>query len=116
MEAQLHTAAQYVRMSTDGQDLSPIIQKQAIAAFAAQNDLEVIATYEDVGRSGIDIVNRPSLRKLLRDVVDGVAFKTVLVYDVSRWGRFQDADASAYYEYHCRLQGVNVIYVAEPFG
>jgi hypothetical protein len=39
----------------------------------------------------------------------------VLVYDVSRWGRFQDTDASAYYEYHCRLHGVAVIYVAEAF-
>jgi hypothetical protein len=24
-------------------------------------------------------------------------YSTILVYDVSRWGRFQDADESAYY-------------------
>jgi hypothetical protein len=43
-------------------------------------------------------------------------YSTVLVYDVSRWGRFQNADASAYYDYHCRLHGVKVVYVAEAFG
>jgi DNA invertase Pin-like site-specific DNA recombinase len=26
-------------------------------------------------------------------------FSALLVYDVSRWGRFQDVDESAYYEY-----------------
>src|SRR5690606_10669107 len=39
----------------------------------------------------------------------------VLVYDVSRWGRFQDADESAYYEYKCRRSGINVQYCAEQF-
>ena len=42
-------------------------------------------------------------------------FKAVLVYDVSRWGRFQDADESAYYEYICRRAGIEVRYCAEQF-
>ena len=42
-------------------------------------------------------------------------FKSILVYDVSRWGRFQDADESAYYEYICRQAGVAVHYCAEQF-
>jgi DNA invertase Pin-like site-specific DNA recombinase len=42
-------------------------------------------------------------------------FEIVLVYDVSRWGRFQDADESAYYEYQCRRSGVRVEYCAEPW-
>src|SRR5207247_6068933 len=36
-------------------------------------------------------------------------------YGVSRWGRFQDADESAYYEYICRQAGVSVHYCAEQF-
>jgi DNA invertase Pin-like site-specific DNA recombinase len=56
------------------------------------------------------------LLKLLHDVTTAKQFATVLVYDVSRWGRFQDTDAAAYYEYHCRLHGTAVIYVAEMFG
>jgi DNA invertase Pin-like site-specific DNA recombinase len=42
-------------------------------------------------------------------------FQAILVYDVSRWGRFQDADESAYYEYICRRAGIQVIYCAEQF-
>jgi DNA invertase Pin-like site-specific DNA recombinase len=37
------------------------------------------------------------------------------VYDVSRWGRFQDADESAYYEYICKRAGITVQYCAEQF-
>ena len=39
----------------------------------------------------------------------------ILVYDVSRWGRFQDADESAYYEYLCKRAGIEVHYCAEQF-
>lgn len=42
-------------------------------------------------------------------------FNLILVYDVSRWGRFQDADESAYYEYICKRKGIAVVYVAEQF-
>ena len=34
---------------------------------------------------------------------------------MSRWGRFQDADESAYYEYICRRANVGVQYCAEQF-
>jgi hypothetical protein len=34
---------------------------------------------------------------------------------VSRWGRFQDADESAYYEYICRRAKIEVHYCAEEF-
>src|SRR6202043_1445265 len=42
-------------------------------------------------------------------------FTIILVYDVSRWGRFQDADESAYYEYICKRAGITVQYCAEQF-
>ena len=34
---------------------------------------------------------------------------------MSRWGRFQDADESAYYEYICKRAGISVHYCAEQF-
>ena len=34
---------------------------------------------------------------------------------MSRWGRFQDADESAYYEFICREAGIAVHYCAEQF-
>ncbi|MFM0019473.1 MULTISPECIES: recombinase family protein [Paraburkholderia] len=109
-------AAQYVRMSTDHQQYSPENQKTALADYARVHDIDIVETYEDDGRSGVTLRHRPALLKLLKDVLDpGRAFETVLVYDVSRWGRFQDVDESAHHEYICRQAGVSVIYCAEPF-
>ena len=59
---------------------------------------------------------RDALKRLIDDVQTGTAdFTTILVYDVSRWGRFQDADESAYYEYICKRAGISVQYCAEQF-
>jgi DNA invertase Pin-like site-specific DNA recombinase len=53
---------------------------------------------------------------MIEDVQAGRAdYRAILVYDVSRWGRFQDADESAYYEYLCRRAGIEVHYCAEQF-
>jgi DNA invertase Pin-like site-specific DNA recombinase len=103
-------------MSTDLQDLSIDLQKQAIAAYARSADLQIVATYEDAGKSGLSIRRREGMKRLVREVTaPNCPFGKVLVYDVSRWGRFQDTDASAYWEYHCQMHGVEVIYVAEAF-
>jgi len=49
--------------------------------------------YADAGKSGIEIKHRKELRRLLADVMNGRAqYKAILVYDVSRWGRFQDVE------------------------
>jgi len=91
-------------------------QKAVIAAYALTNNLTIVRSYEDAGRSGLSAEGRQSLMRLVDDVVNGDAdFDTVLVYDVSRWGRFQDADEAAYYEYICRRGGVSVRYCAEQF-
>ncbi|WP_268934914.1 recombinase family protein [Sphingomonas sp. Leaf4] len=109
-------AAQYVRMSTDLQRYSTENQAEAIAAYAARRDFEIVRTYADEGRSGLNIAGRDSLRELIADVQAGRAdYDAVLVYDISRWGRFQDADESAYYEFICRSHGIAVHYCAEQF-
>ena len=109
-------AAQYIRMSTDKQRYSTQNQAATIAAYAAQHNLKIIRTYIDEGRSGLRITNRDGLVDLINDIRLGKAdFDQVLVYDVSRWGRFQDIDESAYYEFICRQAGVKVVYCAEQF-
>jgi DNA invertase Pin-like site-specific DNA recombinase len=114
---QTRRAAQYLRMSTEHQEFSTANQRDAIGAFAVAKGFKIVATYEDAGKSGLTLSGRPSLRKLIADVVAGQdVFDTILVYDVSRWGRFQDADESAHLEYMCRLAGVHVEYCAEPFS
>jgi DNA invertase Pin-like site-specific DNA recombinase len=103
-------------MSTDLQDRSPTVQKETVARYAADHGLEVVKTYADEGISGLTLRERPGLQALLADISDGqTGFGVVLVYDVSRWGRFQDTDESAHYEYLCRRAGVRVEYCTEPF-
>ena len=110
------SAAIYVRMSTDHQVCSPEHQRHNLHTFALARGYCVVREYVDEGKSGLDIKGRPGLRALIHDVEAGSpGFSTVLVYDVSRWGRFQDVDESAHYEYVCRNAGVTVLYCAEPF-
>jgi len=112
----LGRAAQYVRMSTEHQRYSTENQADAIRQYAERRGLEVVRTYADEGKSGLRMDGRDAIKQLIEDVQTGRAdFSTILVYDVSRWGRFQDADESAYYEYICRRAGIAVQYCAEQF-
>jgi DNA invertase Pin-like site-specific DNA recombinase len=112
----LISAAQYLRMSTDFQKYSLANQRATIAAYAMENGFQVVCSYEDAGRSGVTAKRRAGLKGLLADVVSGEAqFTHILVVDVSRWGRFQDPDEAAHYEFICREAGVGVVYCAEMF-
>ncbi len=112
----LRRAAQYIRMSTEQQSYSPKNQADAIAAYAFRHGFEIVRTYSDEGKSGLTFDGRKALQALVSDIVSGApGFEAVIVYDVSRWGRFQDADESAHYEFLCRRAGVDVLYCAEQF-
>jgi len=109
-------AAEYVRMSTDHQRYSTENQADAIRHYANSRGFAIVRTYADEGKSGLSIGGRDALKRLIDDVTAGqCGFEAILVYDVSRWGRFQDADESTYYEYVCRRAGIAVHYCAEQF-
>ena len=109
-------AAAYVRMSTEHQQYSTSNQMDAVREYAAKRGMDIIKIYSDEGKSGLNIQGRDSLATMISDVTGGLAdFTCILVYDVSRWGRFQDADESAHYEYICRRAGIAVHYCAEQF-
>ena len=115
--AAIINAAEYVRMSTEHQQYSTENQSEAIRRYAEAHGYRIVRNYSDAGRSGLNIAGRPGLQQLLQDVQTGnVDFKVVLVYDISRWGRFQDADESGYYEYICKRANVRVHYCAEQFA
>jgi DNA invertase Pin-like site-specific DNA recombinase len=74
-----------------------------IREYAKRRNLRIVREYSDEGKSGLNIQGRDSLAQMIADVQAGGAdYASILVYDVSRWGRFQDADESAHYEYICR--------------
>jgi len=109
-------AAIYVRMSTESQNYSTDHQRAKIHEYAAAKCIDIVHEYVDEGKSGLDIRRRPGLLELIRDVQSpGVDFQLIIVYDVSRWGRFQDVDEAAYHEHTCRRAGIKVVYSGEQF-
>jgi DNA invertase Pin-like site-specific DNA recombinase len=103
-------------MSTEHQRYSTSNQMDVIKEYAVRKGMDIGKIYSDEGKSGLNIKGRDALGRMIHDVESGEAdFTAILVYDVSRWGRFQDADESAYYEYICRRAGNSVHYCAEQF-
>ncbi|USX15326.1 recombinase family protein [Oxalobacteraceae bacterium OTU3CAMAD1] len=116
VDAPVLRAAMYVRMSTDPQNYSIQHQCEKLNEYAAAHGMQIVAMYADAGKSGLRINGRDGMKNLLDDVLGGMAdFNTILVYDVSRWGRFQDVDESAHYEFLCRRAGIDIVYCAESF-
>jgi DNA invertase Pin-like site-specific DNA recombinase len=103
-------------MSTEHQQYSAAIQSAAIRVYAEERGFDIVRTYADEGKSGLTLVGRPGLMKLLDDIDSRTAdYDALLVYDVSRLGRFQDPDEAASHELRCRKAGVAVHYCAEQF-
>lgn len=110
-------AAQYLRMSTEHQQYSLQNQATAIQQYAEFNGFEIVRTYADAARSGVVLKRRLGLQQLLRDVIAQTpSFRAILVYDVSRWGRFQDMDEAAHYEFLCKSARIPVHYCSETFS
>jgi hypothetical protein len=103
-------AAAYVRTARQEPHLARN-QMDAIREYAKRHGMQIVKKYSDEGKSGVNIQARKSLARMIRQVQNGqIDFSAILLRDVSRWGRFQDADESAYYEYICRRAGVSVHY------
>jgi DNA invertase Pin-like site-specific DNA recombinase len=107
-----NNVATYVRTATTDQHLASN-QMAVLRKYAKRHGMQIVEEYFDVGKSGVSIRDREALDQMVRDVEGGqIKFSAILLHDVSRWGRFQDADESAYYEYLCRRAGVSVHYCA----
>ena len=103
-------------MSTDLQKYSTENQLETIRRYAEQRGFVIVQVFEDSGRSGLRMDGRDGLQSLMLTVQSGTAnFEAILVYDVSRWGRFQDADEGAYHEHVCSRAGIRVHYCGEQF-
>src|SRR5215470_9341601 len=114
--SQLQPAAQYLRMSTEHQQYSLANQSAAIALYAAAHNIGIVRSFVDAGKSGTTVKGRQGLQELIQVVQSGTAdFRSILVYDVSRCGRFPDADEAAHYEFICKRAGIIVHYCAEQF-
>ncbi|MEN9561068.1 MAG: hypothetical protein RIQ56_341 [Candidatus Parcubacteria bacterium] len=105
--------AYYRHSAEDKQENSVAIQRDHAQKFAKQYQIEIIHEEADEGKSGLS-ADRAGFQRILMDWVlneSAPPFDYVLVYDVSRWGRFQNPDESAMYEYQCTKRGKKIIFI-----
>jgi len=105
--------AYYRHSAEDKQENSVTIQRDHAQKFARENNIEIIHEEADEGKSGLS-ADRAGFQKILMDWVLSDAapdFEYILVYDVSRWGRFQNPDEAAMYQYQCTKRGKKIIFV-----
>jgi len=108
-------AALYVRVSRSVIECPEAIQKQIIARYATENNFAIVKRYEDINKSGLSLRTRNGFKQMLADIfTETIEYKAILVFDTSRWGRFQNTDEAAYYEFFCKSLGVSVHYCGEP--
>lgn len=83
-------AVAYVRESTEeqGQGFSVDAQRQAIAEFAADNDMRLVGEYCDFHSGWRTSECRPEFQRLMADAADG-KFDVVIVFHTSRFARSQ---------------------------
>jgi DNA invertase Pin-like site-specific DNA recombinase len=76
-------------MSTEHQQYSTHNQSDKIREYTEKRGIEIIKTYADDGKRGLTIGGRTARQQLIADVeTDAADFNVILIYDVSRWGRF----------------------------
>jgi DNA invertase Pin-like site-specific DNA recombinase len=87
-------------------------QREVLERYAEQNNLRVVRRYIEGGFSGRTQGHKQ--KEMLETVLNGTAdFSVILMRDVTRWGRWDDADLSAYYEFMCLREGIRVRYMDE---
>ena len=109
--------AYYRHSAEDKQENSVPIQRGHAQKFAHKYDIEIIHEEADEGKTGLK-ADRPGFENLFNNWIlneKAPEFDYVLVYDVSRWGRFQDQDEAAYYEFCCKQKGKKVVYISRGF-
>ncbi len=110
--------AYYRHSAQDRQENSVEIQQDQVRQFAREHDIEIIREFADRGKSGLSTEGRDAFNEMITVYVQGgrEQFEYVLVLDVSRWGRYQDTDMSAYFTGLCANHGKRVVFTSIGFG
>jgi len=109
--------AYYRHSAEDKQENSVSIQREQIERFALRHDIEIIHEEADEGKTGLN-ANRLGFKNLFTNWIQNPKapkFDYVLVLDESRWGRFQNPDEAAHYQYLASKNKKQVIYVVSGF-
>ncbi|MBI1972476.1 recombinase family protein [Candidatus Woesearchaeota archaeon] len=110
----MKTAVAYYRHSAeDKQEFSIPVQREEVQKFAKKHNIRIIKEFQDAGKTGLN-ANRPGFLALFQYTKEQ-RFDYVLLFDVTRWGRFQDTDESAYYEFLFKREKKKVVYIERGF-
>ncbi len=99
----------YGRCSTLKQETSVEDQRKAVYAYAAKHGYKIVRDYVDEGISGDATEQRPGFLKMHADACRrDRGFDAILVYNDSRFGRFDSLEAG-YYIHPMRKNGVYLV-------
>lgn len=62
--------------------------ENSLKRFADREEMEIVGIYEDAGKSGKSIEGRLAFKKMLFDIKNGLEIEYILVYKLSRFGRY----------------------------
>ncbi|MDL2238145.1 recombinase family protein [Christensenellaceae bacterium OttesenSCG-928-K19] len=106
-------AALYARYSTDNQtDNSIAYQMQAMQAYCAQNDIKIVATFQDEAESGTN-TDRKDFNNMLAAARRG-EFNTIIIYDIFRGSR----DVADWFNFRKEMEmlGIEVVSLNNQLG
>ena len=104
-------AVGYIRCSTLMQEDSPDQQRREILSYALKFGFEIVEWFIDVGKTGTNFEKRKEFQRLWKCVQSKPAFRHVIAYDQSRWGRPANPEESAYWRVLFLKYGVEVLLV-----
>lgn len=107
-------AIAYLRKSTDLQEASLEQQKEKILLFAKEHSIKVIEFFAEEA-CGENVEGRLQFRKMIECCKSQDVFQYVLVYDISRWGRFENPKEAVYWEVEIEKAGKKLVFVSEGF-
>jgi len=110
--ASLTPAVGYVRRSTTRQEMSLTDQRTAIEKYAAEHGYCIRRWYEDDGISGDDTDKRAGFQQMHNAATNGADFDAILVWDQSRFGRFDSIEAGLWI-HPLRKAGVRLVTVVD---
>src|SRR6266511_2133541 len=115
MARQRGRAVAYIRESTEeqGRGYSPEGQRQAIARYVKEHDLEFLDEYLDY-ETGRSAAKRPAFQRLIEDAMER-RFDCVLVFHTSRFAR-NTIEAKRYKKLLRSELGIDVVSVPQPPG
>ena len=108
--------AYYRHSAQDRQEYSIPLQREKVKRFADANGIQIIKEFPDYGVSGLSSKGRDKFLEMLEYVAESKEdFQYVLVFDMSRWGRFQNLILSPYYIGFCQKYGKKVVFTSIGF-